>query len=65
MLLSSKQIYSEAIDYLYSANTFVTLYVGVMLYLPLFILPQSVNTIRTLTFYWRNLPPHILSNDSG
>lgn len=47
--------YSEAIRFLYSANTFITSTPAVLEYLPILLLPQRIDDIRSLTFYW-NLP---------
>ncbi|KIN05245.1 hypothetical protein OIDMADRAFT_142952 [Oidiodendron maius Zn] len=52
ILLSCKQIYSEAIRFLYSANTFITSTPAVIEYLPILLLPQRIDDIRSLTFYW-------------
>ena len=44
--------YSEAIRFLYSANTFMTSHSDVMVHLPILFLPQRIDSIRSLTFYW-------------
>lgn len=44
--------YCEAIDYLYSSNTFVTSDIDVIEYLPLVLLPQRIYAIRSLRFKW-------------
>jgi hypothetical protein len=44
--------YSEAICYLYSANTFMSSDSEVMEHLPILLLPQRIDVIRSLTFLW-------------
>jgi hypothetical protein len=44
--------YAEAIPYLYSANVFALNQSNVMEYLPRLLLPQRIDTIRSLTFHW-------------
>jgi hypothetical protein len=44
--------YAEAIPYLYSANTFVVSESRVMEYLPRLLLPQRIDTILSVTFYF-------------
>ncbi|KIN00784.1 hypothetical protein OIDMADRAFT_146108 [Oidiodendron maius Zn] len=55
ILLSCKQTYTESIRYLYSANTFTISQPDVIEYLPILLLPQRIDNIRSLTFYC-NLP---------
>jgi hypothetical protein len=51
--------YSEAIEYLYSTNSFVVSDVAVIAHLPLLLLPQRINSIVSLRFTWfiRACPP--------
>ncbi len=51
--------YTEAIDFLYSSNTFVTLDPRVLKWLPITLLPQRIDAIRSLRFIWllSNGPP--------
>ncbi|EPE33633.1 hypothetical protein GLAREA_06646 [Glarea lozoyensis ATCC 20868] len=52
ILMSCRQIYAEAIPYLYSANEFALVHSNVMEYLPRLLLPQRIDTIRSLAFHW-------------
>ncbi|KAH6717536.1 hypothetical protein BKA61DRAFT_288403 [Leptodontidium sp. MPI-SDFR-AT-0119] len=64
LLQACRQVYTEAIDILYSSNTFVVSNPAVIEYLPLSLQPQSLNTIRTLRFVWELLgntvPPTVI-----
>jgi hypothetical protein len=57
--------YSEAISYLYSENTFMTWDAAVIDHLPILLLPQRINVIRSLTFRWnlRLSPSNILRQE--
>ncbi|KAE9364359.1 hypothetical protein N431DRAFT_563682 [Stipitochalara longipes BDJ] len=59
LLTTCRQIYIEAIDILYSSNTFAISDPAVIEYIPLALLPQRINAIRTLRFLWQlpNTPP--------
>ncbi|KAL2064278.1 hypothetical protein VTL71DRAFT_4772 [Oculimacula yallundae] len=48
LLILCRQVYTEANDIIYSSNTFEITHAIYMEYLPLTILPQRMNTIRTL-----------------
>ncbi|KAL2047291.1 hypothetical protein N7G274_001311 [Stereocaulon virgatum] len=52
LLLTCKQIYTEAISTLYTHNIFSTSSLYCILHLNDLILPQRVNTIRSFTLYW-------------
>ncbi|KAH7342628.1 hypothetical protein BKA65DRAFT_294953 [Rhexocercosporidium sp. MPI-PUGE-AT-0058] len=52
LLKTCKQIYQEAIDILYTSNTFTVSYPTTIEFLPLTLLPQRVDTIRNLRFSW-------------
>lgn len=45
--------YSEAIDHLYSSNTFATHDADILEFLPLLFLPQRIDKIKSLAFTWR------------
>ena len=47
--------YSETVDLLYSANGFTVFDSDVMYYLPSILLPEHVNSIRSLRFIWDRL----------
>ncbi|KAL2065492.1 hypothetical protein VTL71DRAFT_3162 [Oculimacula yallundae] len=59
LLILCRQIYTEAIDIIYSSNTFVMYHASYMEYLPMTILPQRMNSISTLrlTCDFTGLPP--------
>ncbi|KAH7319503.1 hypothetical protein BKA65DRAFT_541580 [Rhexocercosporidium sp. MPI-PUGE-AT-0058] len=59
LITTCKQIYQEAIDILYTSNTFTVCYPPTMEFLPLTLLPQRLDTIRDLRFSWdfRGPPP--------
>jgi len=59
ILLSCRQIYSEAIYHLYADNDFVTIYPEFVHDLPQILRPQRINAIRSLRFKWYNIysPP--------
>ncbi|KAE9373969.1 hypothetical protein N431DRAFT_439057 [Stipitochalara longipes BDJ] len=63
VLLSCRQTYSEAIELLYSQNTFDTTQADVIAFLPRLLLPVSFNTIRNIQILlnvWMppSYPPH-------
>jgi hypothetical protein len=50
--------YTEAIPYLYSANTFELWQSYIIQHMPRLLLPQRIDMIRSLTFHWHlNLDP--------
>ncbi|KAH9208238.1 hypothetical protein DL95DRAFT_527541 [Leptodontidium sp. 2 PMI_412] len=59
LLTLCRQVYTKAIDIIYSSNTFEITHASYMEYLPLCILPQRMNTLRTLrlTCDFSGLPP--------
>jgi len=58
--------YIEAIPYLYSANTFVISNSDIMEYLPRLLLPQRIDVIRSIIFYWHVYlnPRQVLEQES-
>ncbi|KAF4628387.1 hypothetical protein G7Y89_g9766 [Cudoniella acicularis] len=52
MLLSCRQVYSEAISHLYAKNLFGTTECDVVTLLPQLLDPTSFNNIRSFSFYW-------------
>lgn len=52
LLQTCRQIYSEAIEILYSKNTFSMLHLGRLLHFSFTVLPQRMNAIRSLELGW-------------
>ncbi|KAL2054458.1 hypothetical protein ABVK25_005206 [Lepraria finkii] len=52
LLLTCHQVYSEAIEFLYSQNMFKILNEDCLSYLPQLLLPQRINAIRYIRFEW-------------
>ncbi|KAF2501941.1 hypothetical protein BU16DRAFT_424012, partial [Lophium mytilinum] len=61
ILVTCRQIYSEAIEYLYSANTFSLLYSNHLIHLSTLLIPARLNAIRVLRIRWaiRGLPYYV------
>ncbi|KAG9236731.1 hypothetical protein BJ875DRAFT_210704 [Amylocarpus encephaloides] len=63
LLLSCRQVYSEAIDLTYSSNTFDMIFPESIVYLPDLVLPQRLVAIRSIHLQWTftqppQLPPY-------
>ncbi|KAI2467338.1 hypothetical protein F4781DRAFT_402525 [Annulohypoxylon bovei var. microspora] len=60
LLLSCRQVYSEAIHFLYSNNSFDTIFPEFIAYLPGLVLPQRFSAIRSVHLQWTfDLPPQL------
>lgn len=58
LLKCCRQIYTEAIDILYSQNSFSMLHLESIICLSSTVLPQRMNAIRSLEFGWLFYSPH-------